>query len=440
MKKNEINSLLRNYVHSNLSPTQDDISFVSKIYKSFNELLGEKNCIQIGSFPRYTAIKPIHDLDILYIFGNWNNLRSIPDHFMETLFNRIKFHYKNPTDYILKFSAQTHSISIQYMDGEDEVFAVDLVPALINGKNEFDSDTYYVPEIIKYSRGQKRAKFYASHNPSNIDWIKTDPRGYIEIASRLNKKNKDFRKSVKFAKGWKNSFKELNENFKLKSFHLEQLITEDYKSNSHLEIFDSLFLFFTRLKNDIKKPILNDRANSTRYIDQYLTDLTDDQDKLIHQAIDSILIAFENYNENTKNEDIISNSFYKRESETEEFLFDQGIPTFTEKNLDFEIDGFIQYRDGYRSYTASLKKSSGIVDTKNQIDFRTTQNNTSANVIKWKVQNSKDSPSPRGEITNNKTYQKPENTAYIGNHYVEAYAIKNEICVAKDRVNVIIKA
>lgn len=440
MRKNEINSLLRNYVHSNLSPTQDDISFVSKIYKSFNELLGEKNCIQIGSFPRYTAIKPIHDLDILFIIGHWNTFKSLPEHFMEALLARIKSHYKNPTNYDLDFSAQTHSISIKYMDGDEEVFAVDLVPSLVNGKNEFDLDTYYVPEIIKYSRGEKRAKFYASHTPGSIDWIKTDPRGYIEIASRVNKKNVDFRKSVKFAKGWKNHFKELNEDFKLKSFHLEQLITEDYKSNPNLEIFDSLFLFFTRLKDDIKNPRIKDRADSTRFIDQYVNDLTEDEIKLIHQAIDSILIAFEHYNENTRNEEIISNGFYQRGSESEEFLFDQGIPTLTDKTLNFEIDGFIQSRNGYRSYSASLKKSNGIVDTKNQIDFRTTQNNTGAYLIKWKVQNSKDSPSPRGEITDNKTYQKPENTAYIGNHYVEAYAIKDEVCIAKDRVDVIIRA
>ena len=73
MKKSNINTLLRSYVRENLTPTIDDIQFVSKIYQSFNDLLGVNNCVQIGSYPRYTAIKPLHDLDILYIMGDWNS-------------------------------------------------------------------------------------------------------------------------------------------------------------------------------------------------------------------------------------------------------------------------------------------------------------------------------------------------------------------------------
>ena len=132
--------------------------------------------------------------------------------------------------------------------------------SLINSKNEFGLDTYYVPEIIKLTRGQKRTKFYndIKQTSGQIDWIKSDPRGYIEVASRLNKENSDFRKSVKFVKGWKNYCKERNDNFKLKSFHLEQLITEDFTLNINLTIFDSVFLFFTSLKEDIKNVFEND--------------------------------------------------------------------------------------------------------------------------------------------------------------------------------------
>ena len=78
MRKSNINALLRSYVKENLTPTADDIQFVSNIYQSFNDLLGVNNCIQIGSYPRYTAIKPLHDLDVLYIMGDWNSSTANP--------------------------------------------------------------------------------------------------------------------------------------------------------------------------------------------------------------------------------------------------------------------------------------------------------------------------------------------------------------------------
>ena len=441
MKKDELNTKLRKFVKEHLSPTQNDIQFVSAIYQSFNDLLGTNNCIQIGSYPRYTAIRPLHDLDILYIIGNWETLKNIPENLLTDLANKFQREYKNPTSYRIEIAVQTHSISFKYMDGEDEVFAVDIVPSLIHSKNEFGLDTYYVPEIIKFARGQKRTKFYSDikQTSGNIDWIKSDPRGYIEIASRLNKKNFDFRKSVKFVKGWKNYCKERNENFKLKSFHLEQLITEDFTENNSLTIFDSIFIFFTNLKEDIKNPKIKDRADSNRYIDEYLNDLTESELELINNAIDAILIAFENLHSETNFENLINSGFYKRVRETEKFLFDQKIPILIDENLNFKVDGLIKDFPGHREYTARVKSLSGIVDTKNKIKFRVLTNNTSADLVKWKVRNDNSSQEIRGEITDNRTNSVPESTAYIGKHYAECYAIKNNECIAKDRVNVIVK-
>src|SRR5690606_34638566 len=147
--------------------------------------------------PRYTAILPLHDLDILYIIGNWEHLKIIPENLLSNLAKKIKQEYKSPTHYSIIITVQTHSISFKYMNGEIEVFAVDLVPSLVNSKNEFSLDTYYVPEIIKYQRGQKRLEYYEriKEKHGQIKWIKSDPRGYIEVASRLNSKNEDFRKS-----------------------------------------------------------------------------------------------------------------------------------------------------------------------------------------------------------------------------------------------------
>jgi hypothetical protein len=441
MKSDKLNSLLRNYVKNILSPNQDDISFVAKIYQSFNDLLGVNNCIQIGSYPRYTAIKPLHDLDILYIIGYWADRNIIPFETLNELANKFRKEYKNPTSYEINIVVQTHSISFRYMNEKSEVFAVDLVPALKKGFNEFNKNMFYVPEVIKSSRGVNRTKYYSEkiQNKSEITWIKTDPIGYIEVASRLNNINKDFRKSVKFVKGWKNLCKQQNEEFKLKSFHIEQIVSQDFSNKNNLEIFEAIFKFFIELKEKIKKPNIKDRADNTKYIDEYLNGLTDYQRELINQSIDSVLISFENIDDLQDIEKVINSGFYKRNDKKEQFLFDQKIPTLIDNDLKFKIDGFIKKYDGFREFKASLKISNGIVDTKNSIEFKIVENNTNCNIVKWKVKNDNNSNEPRGEITDKTTSQNPEKTAYLGTHFVESYAVKDGICIAKDKINVVVR-
>lgn len=441
MKKSNINALLRSYVKENLTPTTEDIQFVSNIYQSFNDLLGVNNCIQIGSYPRYTAIKPLHDLDVLYIMGDWNSSTANPIFDLNTIANKFSKEYKNPTPFDLDIVVQTHSISFRYLNKTEEVFAVDLVPALIEGRNEFNRNTFRVPEIIKLHRGKRRKEYYETklRNKESVIWIKTDPLGYIEIASGVNKQNEDFRRSVKFVKRWKHECKEKNENFKLKSFHLEQLITENYKQNVNLEIFDSVFKCLSELKEKIEMPILRDRGDNSKFIDSYVSELTDVERNLIHEAVDAILISFENIDTINNINLIVKSGFYKRVSASEKFLFDQKIPVLIDDTVQLKIDGFVKDLSGFRDYKANLKLVRGVVDTKNKIDFKAVTNTTNHDILKWKVKNDNNCTEARGEITDHQTYVKPERTAFLGNHFVECYSIKNNVCIAKDMVNVVVR-
>tara|TARA_R110002050_G_scaffold14376_10_gene45429 strand:+ start:1872 stop:3191 length:1320 start_codon:yes stop_codon:yes gene_type:complete len=438
MQKSNIESALRKYVKENLSPTMDDIQFVAKIYKSFTDVLGYNNCLQIGSFPRYTAVRPLHDLDILYRLGQWNEEYKNPQNILTNLATNFRSNYRNPTRYKVTMKVQTHSISFRYMDGENEVFAVDIVPAMKRGSNEFGDDTFYVPEIIKYQSYIKRQKFYeeVKAKGGSVQWIKTDPLGYITVASNLNKENKDFRKSVKLIKGWKNSCKDLNDRFKLKSFHLEQLITIQFKTNTCLGIFDSIFSVMSNLKQSIEKPHIVDRADSNKHIDQYVAELSDTEIKLIHDGIDAFLKTLESFRGNV--ELLLKSGYYDRKPK-EKFLFDFGIPVLEDEYWEFKIDGFIKSRDGYREYRARLSQTNGIVDTKNSIDFKIIENNVPHDTLKWKVKNDDNCGEPRGEISHDNTTSKNESTAFLGKHFVECYAILNNTCVAKSRADVIIR-
>lgn len=435
MIKSKFDSKFRQYVQDKISINENDRKFISAVYQSFQDLLGGNNTLQIGSYPRFTAIQPLHDLDILYILGNWNDNNHNPASLLQEVKNKVDREYSNPTKYTIEVSMQTHSITIVFQENGQDIFAVDIVPAYIYSSDEFNQDTYKVPEIAE-QRYRKRKQFYEQLQESNIDmgWVHTDPRGYIEIAKQVNKSNNDFRKVVKFIKAWKNSHKEEKEDFKLKSFHIEQVITQYYQENTELEIFDAIFKFFVEIPKIIENPSIEDRANNHKFIDEYINELSQYQRSLITQARDCFLKKLEQFTEISTIQELIKPCLYKRVSSSEQFLFDSNIPVLTEDYYDFEICGEAQERKGgFRKFILGL---SGLIKIDRKIKFRIKGVEPNVDIFKWKVKNDRNSEQPRGEITDNHTLRDPEYTKFRGNHYVECYAILNNICVAKARQDV----
>lgn len=443
MRKKEFNEKLRDYART-LSPRKHEQDLINRIYESFNTLFGVNNCIQIGSYPRFTAITPIHDLDILYILGNWDENNHDPSTVLQVLYEQLSAQYENPTDFKINISLQTHSVTISYKSNDEEILSVDIVPAYIFSKNEFRLDTYKVPEVIKEKRHKKRKQYYERliTQHTEMQWITSDPRGYIKVASSVDREtNGEFRKTVKIVKRWKDNLESEDESLKLKSFHVEQVITRFFQSDSELEIFDAIFKFFYDLPDIINNPnVIRDRANQNKFIDDYLKDFSEEQKKKIKQARDGFLIKLEKLKKTDSIDWLLEIEFYDRPF-SEEFLFDSRIKTFIDDNLHFRIDGFVRplpgFSPGWLSHTPQLQKGltrgSGKI---RKIEFRIQNNNTEADEHRWKVRNSNDCGQPRGEITLNQTKNHPESTEYIGDHYVECYAIKDEICIAKSKIDI----
>lgn len=269
MSRDEIISKFREYVKTNLTPTESERALVSTIYDAFCLLLHD-TCIQIGSIARFTAIRPVHDLDILYVMGDWNENKHSPESALQSLYSRINTEFKNPTALTLKTSLQTHSITVVFSQGNAEILSVDIVPAFVLSKNEFGDDIYKVPEIVRLRHGQKRTDYYKSlaQTGGEPGWIASDPRSYIKIAQEINHGNNDFRKVVKFIKAWKHSCQAKNPNFKLKSFHIEQMVTAQFRENPQADIFDGIFQFFIGLPEKIEAAQIPDRADPSTCIDE----------------------------------------------------------------------------------------------------------------------------------------------------------------------------
>jgi hypothetical protein len=436
MRKNEINGLFRNYVREHLSPKPEERDFVSSVYESVQDVLGTANCFQIGSYPRFTSISPLHDLDVLYILGDFDKNSSHPSQALNDLESQLKSNYKNPTRYSVEVSRQTHSITLTFSEGRAEFFSVDIVPAYKVGKNEFNDDTYLVPEIASKAHSERRViNAEISKGTRAMAWINSDPRGYITVASQLNQQNDDFRKAVKLVKGWRASCKEANEEFPLKSFHLEQAITRNFQQNPEQEIFDAVFNFFFNLSKLIERAQIPDRADPAKKIDAYIDGLTKGEKAWILKARDFFLIKLEEIAEGADINDLLEAGLHERGSDTEAYLFDQNIPMLTED--DFGIVGNVLPRAG--GFRSMILDAFGIIEVDRKIEFLLGSDAPAADIYKWKVKNDNSSPQRRGEITDHGTLRNPEETKYSGSHYVECFAIRNGVCIGRSRQNVVLK-
>jgi hypothetical protein len=347
----------------------------------------------------------------------------------------------NPTPYQTNISKQSHSITISFLEGQKEVFAVDVVPAFTSGeKNNFGDEIYWVPEVVLVGRSKRHALYEILDETKKNEiewWLKSDPRGYIRATSQLNSINGDFRKAAKFIKRWKHSTSAAHETFKLKSFHIEQVLFAIFSKNRTINVADSVFEFFCSLPAAITRPQIRDRADQKRFIDEYLGELSDSEKDVIIQARDFVLVTLENLSDDSAISCLLSGDLHKRASRTEEYLFDSKIPVFLERDKHIGIVGNVLARNGgFRPFILNML---GIIQIDRKIRFEArTVEEFEYDLLKWKVKNDDSCPQPRGEITDHRTRNDPESTKYKGSHFVECYAIRDNVCVARARQNVVL--
>jgi hypothetical protein len=285
MSSAEISQFIDNYVRKNLSPKSEQRDYITKKYSELCGFLGN-DCFQSGSYARFTAIDPVHDLDVIYVLPD-NTVLSNPQKVMAELRTMLLEVYKgSKISKIKEIVAQTHSVTIVFDDeDEPESFSIDVVPAVTSDSetNEFSDSLYIVPEILKANH-KKRVERYKNEAKNPIGWIKSDPKGYISAATKLDADtNGTFRKAVKVVKSWRHKQKKDHEDdFMLKSFHLELICVEFFESNPIANTLEAIAGCVALLAERLDQSHYPDRADSTQYVDQYIEDkLTDEGRELI---------------------------------------------------------------------------------------------------------------------------------------------------------------
>ncbi len=281
MNDQDLNGVVNKYIKENLSPKPDQKNYISQKYEELQVFL-KGSCFQSGSYARFTAHNPVHDLDVIHPVAD-RSLQYHPSVVIDGLYAALEEGYSNSTiTKVKRIYRQSHSVTVEFADTQED-FSIDVVPAieLTDDLNEFNQPFYLVPEILRLNK-YNRNRRYEEETDNPIGWIKSDPRGYIRAALDMNEANSDFRHTAKLLKSWRHNCKVVyGDDFCLKSFHLEQIIYEHFTSNNGVSTIDAVIDCFGAVTGCLSQPQFPDRADSNRYIDEYINDLTQEQRQLI---------------------------------------------------------------------------------------------------------------------------------------------------------------
>lgn len=272
-----LNNALNDFISNNFSPKPEDRTYISAKYEAVKAVIGN-NVFQSGSYGRFTAIYPVHDLDVIYVCDD-PLLQNEPLRFMQEL--KRKLGAANITG-VKSITVQTHSVTIAFNDSATP-FGIDIVPAReLNELNEFNEPLYLVPEILMVNHEKRQLRYLeATTNP--IDWVKSDPRGYIRAASQLNDSNSNFRHAVKLVKAWRHAAKRVHKDaFKLKSFHVELIVTDYFLTHPNATTAEAVVESIGEIGTSLTVPSIPDRADRLSFIDEYVAKLTTVERQLIY--------------------------------------------------------------------------------------------------------------------------------------------------------------
>jgi len=227
---------------TNLNITDNQEEAVSNSRKNVVSKISSELCLHteqpsklIGSYDRDTLIRYLTegDVDVMVVLHysknkDWDNKEGITK-----VLNKFKGILENAypdTDCKIDRNCVTMNLS---------KFRLDVVPAF-----KFDSGYYKIPDTYREK------------------WLQTDPVGFAEEITRINK-NMDgtFVPLIKMVKGWNRNYSKT-----LRSFHIECIMMKHYKDYKQSYTYDStLKVFFYNLPNYINSatydPITGDRVD-----------------------------------------------------------------------------------------------------------------------------------------------------------------------------------
>jgi hypothetical protein len=422
----------------NIKITEDKATSISnrygKITKAMNKYFRDTesttaNSLQVGSYGRYSGIKGISDLDMLYFVpdSKWNiyNKSGGQTKLLEDTKEAIGKTYQDSD-----IKVDRCVVTVSFSDGSH----IDVQPVF-----EIDDQDYKYPDT--YNGGS---------------WKITKPRKEMDAMTEAEpNKNKNLRRLCKMARSWKNKHGVCMGGLLIDTLAYNFLNSTIYFDTKSFVYYDEMSRDFFKYLYDQPKDQKEYGALGSKQRVKVQKSFRRKSKKAYALACKAIDASAEKTKHN-RWRDIYGNDFPKYQNEeseaksinlsyisNEEFI-ENFYPIEIRYNL--EIDCEVKqngFREGLlRDY---LRKNYPLLSGKSLRFFISEINIPYPYVVKWKVTNRGNEAIKRncirGQISiDSGSEQIVETTNFNGEHYVECYIIKNNIVIAKDSIDVPISA
>lgn len=398
-----------------------------KLNKTFRDTDSETdNCLQVGSYGRYTGIKGISDLDMLYIMpaSKWNDYKDSPEKLLRKVKDALVERYP------------TTSIKVDRL-------VVDVF---------FGDFTFEVQPVFEDKDGNNTNYKYPDTKTGTYKITKPHQE-QDEMTSFKQKHGEPHRHLCKMVRAWKNTMgvgmggllvDTLTHRFLSNQSEYDDAVPSDYD--------DLCRDFFKYLKDEPKKDhyqalgsgqdVKVKHAFQGKAMKAYskAVDAIDEEDDKKKHNLWREIFGYQF----PKAEVAIaeSKSFSAEYTDQEEFIEDR-YPVDIKYEL--KLDCMIA-RNGFRETLLSTLLTTGHrIGRVRSLDFTFKTDVPEPYEVKWKARNvgaeAKRRDCLRGQIINsNKNFAtRHESADFCGSHYMECYIIKNGVVVARERIDVPIK-
>ena len=410
----------------------DDREQISNRYGEITSTLNKKyrdsssktaNSLQVGSYGRYTAIKGVSDLDMVYIMpsSEWERFKNgRQSALLQEVKSAILERYPN-TD--IRGDGQVVVVSFSN-------YVIEVLPAF-----EQDDDSFKYP-----------------NTKDGGSWEITKPREEISATSAMDKeKNSNLRCLCKMARAWKNkhgvvmggllidtlayNFLNSTSDYDSKSYMLYDEMSRDFFKYLYEQPEQDYYLALgSRQRVKVKKKFQRKAKKAYNLCKRAIeaeseTGVNDKWKAVFGRPFPSAI---------TTSESTANKSAYTWRN-TEEFIEDK-YPVDIRYSL--EIDCNVTQAGFRSSRLINMLRNKIPLFAKKKLLFHITQHDVPAPYqIFWKVLNRGDEAKLRDEIrgqimSDDGSMKRNENTKFRGRHLVECYAFKEGIIVARGSIDV----
>lgn len=417
----------------NIKITEEKANTISyrygRITKSLNEYFRgidskKANNLQVGSYGRYTGIKGISDLDMLYImpYSKWKdyNKKGGQSKLLQDTKAAISRTYSSSD-----IKVDRCVVTVSFLDSH-----IDVQPVF-----EVEDQEYRYPDT--YGDGS---------------WKITKPRKEMDAMKEAeDNKNKNLRRLCKMGRAWKNK-----QGVCMGGLLIDTLAYNFLNSTSCYN--DRSFAFYDEMSRDFFKYLYDQpkdqkeygalgskqrvrvkrsfRRKSKKAYDLAVEAIDADSDKIKHSKWRDVFgNVFPKYETEEKEARDINSSYRDTEEFIESFYI---IDIRYDLRIDCEIN-----QSGYRNGLLRdfLLNKIRLRPNKSLRFFIESITVPVPYTVKWKVTNRGEQAIKRdcirGQIIDDLgSLERKENTNFKGSHFVECYIVKDNVIVAKDAIDV----